>query len=490
MTYGFNNDSTPCLPCPNEMYSANGSHSCSFCPSGFVFNSIDPWSQPCVKCPASKFSSLSEPPVCESCPQGKFSEEGWSLCLPNRTEAYKIGCADGEREWFINVTTHPVIAGCSGAFRKKGIKKQNTVVNNDVTCANTGGDDGPFPLGEECSASDLCAEGWHLCSDAVEVYALSGTGDCDYDGHMGDEELFFATGQSSSGNSVCKYNGADDVFGCGTMLENSELPCGPLDKIFKSTSSTGGSWKSSLSSMEAFDIQKLRPENGGVLCCRNVSCTSCSTDQICIPKQSGCSDGTREWFIDSGSFPNIAGCAGAFVRPGLIQNNSEIVVPTCERKSGNDGVYTDGEACSASDLCESGWKICDSFSLIKLSSGGSFCDPSEVVRNPSNSLFLSFDRKNPDYYRFIRISRVKVFTGHFMNLLEVEVYSDGKNVALGKSLVTSIPQDHWYFSSIGHLVDGDENTLAHSTDENFEWFLIDLGDVYHIQKVVITYSAE
>lgn len=131
-----------------------------------------------------------------------------------------MGCADGEREWFTNQTVHPLIAGCSGGFQQPGVKKQSSEVNHDVTCGNTGGDDGPFPAGEECSASDLCAEGWHLCSDAVEVEALSGTGDCDNAAHVQlAEDVFFATGQSTNGAQLCTSDGVNDIFGCGSGME-------------------------------------------------------------------------------------------------------------------------------------------------------------------------------------------------------------------------------------------------------------------------------
>lgn len=165
----------------------------------------------------------------------------------------------------------------------------------------------------------------------------------------------------------------------------SNCRCGSLDKLLTSVSSNTGSWYSSLSTHEAVTMIKKNSNFGGVLCCRNVSCTSCNDEnKICIPKNWGCSDGSREWFVDRNLYPDIAGCAGAFDRPGL--NNSS---PSCSRKTGNSAVDTSGTGCSAADLCEVGWKVCDSLMTLLSSSGGRFCDTSRHVSMPSGSFYAS-----------------------------------------------------------------------------------------------------
>lgn len=609
-----------CSPCPKGTYSTG--LFCQLCRPG-RFNPFESQTS-CFDCDSGKFQSETGNSACIDCLDGKFSSNGWSNCLPTPEIAYEIGCADGEREWFTNRTTHPLIAGCSGSFSRFGVKKDTSLVNHETTCTNFGGDDGPFPNGGDCSASDLCAEGWHLCSDSVEVRALSGTGDCDVESNSElDEELFFATGQSTDGSRRCIADGVNDIFGCGkdagfddphinfgsgasaihlwlsadnysaqshgyswkdrspngfdftlsslnvrqtdsesgssfmdfsgafggaysesgisipesgvmtifvvtnirssnynnrTLLSNpnsvqiiinegsnslgtwysghqssgfaispemtrswnimefelsntvpyftfalngenktweiddsavrlrhkihgigmntynmdtqfwggikeiiifgrklnitergtalrylnrkwslngekrllqcSECSCGPLNKLLSSSSDA---WQSSLSDYEALAIQKLSPKNGGVLCCRNVSCSSCAlqNNQVCRPKISGCSDGSREWFKDPSTYPNIAGCAGAFSVPGLIQHDGTPIEPMCDRQAGNSAMSKDGLGCSAVDLCEPGWKICDSTSEILSSSSGRFCDTSRHLQLPSGSFFAS-----------------------------------------------------------------------------------------------------
>lgn len=223
MTYGYNNASHPCLACPRGLISFEGSFECSTCPSGTIYNASSTDVIPCSECPAMTFQSSAHLGECIPCPNGTYSLSGWAFCLPNKELAYSIGCADGEREWFTNITLHPMIAGCSGAFQKAGVKKSESIVNHDITCNNLGGDDGLYPNGEECSPSDLCAEGWHICSDAVEVTALSGTGDCDNEGNtQSNEDLFFATGQSTNGALLCERDGVNDIFGCGSGMETDD----------------------------------------------------------------------------------------------------------------------------------------------------------------------------------------------------------------------------------------------------------------------------
>ncbi len=66
----------------------------------------------------------------------------------------------------------------------------------------------------------------------------------------------------------------------------------------------------------------------------------------------GCSDGTREGFVNSGSA--IAACQGAWDRPGVLGDR----VAQCSRKGGNDGIRMNGTGCGAEDLCAFTWHVC------------------------------------------------------------------------------------------------------------------------------------
>jgi hypothetical protein len=72
----------------------------------------------------------------------------------------------------------------------------------------------------------------------------------------------------------------------------------------------------------------------------------------------GCSDGEREGYTDTTSFPDIAACAGGFTVPGSVTGAS--MSPACNRQAGDDAVDPQGQGCSIEDLCAEGWTVCAS----------------------------------------------------------------------------------------------------------------------------------
>lgn len=78
----------------------------------------------------------------------------------------------------------------------------------------------------------------------------------------------------------------------------------------------------------------------------------------------GCSDGTREGFLDIGTHPDIAACDGGWSIPGLVPPT----MPQCGRVSGNSSANPDGSGCAADDLCAPGWEICASKDAVAQSS--------------------------------------------------------------------------------------------------------------------------
>jgi hypothetical protein len=76
-------------------------------------------------------------------------------------------------------------------------------------------------------------------------------------------------------------------------------------------------------------------------------------DQSKSPAVVGCSDGTREGFLDIPKFSRIAACAGAWSIKG-IHNTT----PACARAAGNHGTNTAGTGCNVTDLCAAGWHVC------------------------------------------------------------------------------------------------------------------------------------
>lgn len=87
-----------------------------------------------------------------------------------------------------------------------------------------------------------------------------------------------------------------------------------------------------------------------------------------------------------------------------------------------------------------------------------------------------------NFYRYVRIMRQKIFDQHHLNLGGVDIMSDGKNVATKATITAS---STWPGTSTSSLIDQNQNTIAHTLDGNYEWFMFDLGKRMAIDRVVI-----
>lgn len=179
-----------------------------------------------------------------------------------------VGCADGVREAFADLVTEPNIAGCDGAWTVPGLRPIPAPM-----CDRRAGNTGATSLGTGCTATDLCAEGWHVCTDRLDVYKHSSTRNCA--GIAAAENTFYATGQSGDQGS-CNTSGVDDVFGCGTLgtllTADTATACAPLDRSSNNACSAidhVGGW-SCMYPNEIENVMKIDPQSGGgVLCCRD-----------------------------------------------------------------------------------------------------------------------------------------------------------------------------------------------------------------------------
>ncbi len=196
------------------------------------------------------------------------------------------GCADGQRDAFLDRARYPAIAACAGGFTNAGLSREVS-----PTCARGAGDDGANPVGNLCTATDLCAPGWHICRSAADVDAHSPDGcrgAADAEG-----SAFFATRQTGPGCGHCA-TGTDpgcgrndcrvgcaqteltsnDIFGCGTL---GDVPmaasCGTLDRFSNNLcSALRPPWRCDGDPdglRESDLVVKPGPGAGGVLCCRD-----------------------------------------------------------------------------------------------------------------------------------------------------------------------------------------------------------------------------
>jgi Putative metal-binding motif len=113
------------------------------------------------------------------------------------------------------------------------------------------------------------------------------------------------------------------------------------------------------------------------------NCDNGLFDEGCI---NACSDGTREGFLDSNAYPQIAGCSGGFSVPGLLG----ALTPKCAHNAGNSGPNPKGLGCSAADLCAPGFHVCKSADDVKAHS------PTGCVNAaPEGNLFFATGQSGP-----------------------------------------------------------------------------------------------
>lgn len=291
-------------------------------------------------------------------------------CLDgNCIEPGSAGCADGEREGYLQQDFFPAIAACAGGFDVGG-------VSTAASCDHEAGDDSANPNGTGCGLADLCAKGWHVCEDARELVGLAGGFGCTA-AIDGTDRQFYAMQATGAGPGTCDLAGNNDVLGCGNVgTETERSSCFHIRRYITNEDDISPWDLGESASEEALNVTKSGPALGGAMCC---------ADQLSI----GCADGQREGFRDLEAFPAIAGCSGGFDQPGVTSASSPTA--TCGHNAGDDSDNPNGTGCSVEDLCTPGWHVCRSAAEIAFFSSRVInpFDCLDGVRGDSNLFFAT-----------------------------------------------------------------------------------------------------
>lgn len=214
--------------------------------------------------------AIAIPPLLASCGEIRITlgrDADPDSFVPLDAPRTSTGCADGEREGFVDPERYGRLAACGGGFDVPGVRSAQARV---LQCGREGGDDGPRPNGAGCSVADLCAEGWHVCESGSEVAERLPSGaTCSDVLPTGFPLAFFVTRQSGVGSAQCG-EGDNDLFGCGTHGDHiTSESCAPLDRYsFVSCRGLRAPWECpGDGSNEAQTVVKRSAELGGVLCC-------------------------------------------------------------------------------------------------------------------------------------------------------------------------------------------------------------------------------
>jgi hypothetical protein len=171
-----------------------------------------------------------------------------------------LGCADGQREAFANVSEFPGIAGCLGAW-------DDTASLRDPPTGNGCGDDS-----QRCKVpADVCAAGWHVCAA---------------NGWRGDlKERLSASECVAAGpgrfNAAVSHSPTDEIEPCPRVTWPTMLPCVSAGigsesvccgEDCRRATCPNGVWPNAtrVSPGTAEGCGAVSSDaNGGVLCCRD-----------------------------------------------------------------------------------------------------------------------------------------------------------------------------------------------------------------------------
>ncbi len=221
------------------------------------------------------------------CPAENICSSG--RCVPIAT-VDPIGCADGTREAFTDRTRFPNVAACSGAWSLPGIFPA-IPASTLAACATLGNSSTMAPAnGAGCSASNLCARGWHICNGG-EVSPRTGGTSCAASTFPA--ATFFAAAVSGTGCGICALRSGtvtgatctssscaancresgdlnNDFFGCGNIGSGTAGACDGLN-LFSGNDcgSLGAPWVCGGGVQESRTVTKTASNGGGVLCCRD-----------------------------------------------------------------------------------------------------------------------------------------------------------------------------------------------------------------------------
>ena len=132
------------------------------------------------------------------------SLKGTKFVESDKGDPKLVGCADGQREGFADLTKHPRIAGCMGEWDgTKSLRDKPT----GLACGDDGG---------KCAVpADLCAPGWHVCGmegKAKDITDRTTAKDCDNAG-------------PGRFNAAVSHSISEEIDPCPKITAATTLPC-------------------------------------------------------------------------------------------------------------------------------------------------------------------------------------------------------------------------------------------------------------------------
>jgi hypothetical protein len=165
-----------------------------------------------------------------ACGRAHFEPRDDAPRVPPGDALGAVGCADDQREGFVDRQRFPTIAGCAATWTGQ---RNLRAPRADVPC----GDD----LGACVTPVDACAIGWHICADQgdpIDLTSRATVDECDDAGGV-TGSFVGAAGHCSGCMNMCQAGEAECVYGvpipclttfgpCAEPVERQQLPVGVL----------------------------------------------------------------------------------------------------------------------------------------------------------------------------------------------------------------------------------------------------------------------
>jgi hypothetical protein len=243
------------------------------------------------------------------------------------------------------LTVESCVTACASAGKHKCLKEWGPCIPPEEFCGNCADDDCDGQVNEGCAPNPECEGPPPTCPVATITVAEAPP-------YYTGTTLHLSASESSSPNGAITQ-----------WSWSVQPPAGSLSQFKPGPTVEAPSFLLDASGQYLFTLVVWDAE--GQECCSPALLAVSVDTYPPMPPENGCSDGTREGFLDQVQYPHIAGCAGGWAEPGVTPDE---VKQTCGGKAGNDSSNPQGKGCSTPDLCAAGWHVCRGFEEVALKS--------------------------------------------------------------------------------------------------------------------------
>ena len=240
------------------------------------------------------------------------------------------------------LTVEACVTACGSAGQRKCLKEWGPCIPPPEFCGNCADDNCNGLVNEGCPPNANCGPSGDPCPTALIKVA---------------EGNKVGTGTTLHLSATGSF--ATDKAKVAAWSWSVQTPAGGGGQFMPSAAVAEPSYLADVAGQYLFQLEVT--DDKGVKSCAVALATVLVEPNPPVKPSAGCADGTREGFVDSNTYTQIAGCAGAWDKPGLTPDS---VVPTCNLQGGNSGTKADGSGCASADLCAAGWHVCKTWQEV------------------------------------------------------------------------------------------------------------------------------